>query len=96
MFKRVENYKNYLSEYLNLFYVNIHQCKFFCDVDQIVLIQLLTSYLNVLIYLCTISEKYLTMSLDEKRKNYKCGNNYVTLDQVSRWPEYASAKINQS
>jgi hypothetical protein len=28
------------------------------------------------------------MPLEEKRSYYRCGNNYVTLDQVLPWPDY--------
>lgn len=27
------------------------------------------------------------MSLEEKRKQYKCGSNFVTLDKIDRWAE---------
>ena len=26
------------------------------------------------------------MSLEEKRQHYKCGSKYLTLDQISKWP----------
>lgn len=29
------------------------------------------------------------MSLEEKRKQYKCGEKYKTLSDVPTWPEYA-------
>ena len=32
-----------------------------------------------------MKEEKLRQSLDEKRKSYRCGNNYVTLDQVATW-----------
>lgn len=32
-------------------------------------------------------EKYLKMPLADKRKEYKCGNNYTTLESVPTWPE---------
>jgi len=28
------------------------------------------------------------MPLDEKRKNYSCDEEYVTLEQVETWPVY--------
>ena len=31
---------------------------------------------------------YSNMTLEEKRLYYRCGNNYVTLDQVLPWPDY--------
>jgi hypothetical protein len=31
---------------------------------------------------------YSKMPLEEKRLYYKCGNDYVTLDQVQPWPDY--------
>ena len=33
-------------------------------------------------------EKYLAMSLDEKRKLYNCKNDFITLDKIKTWPEY--------
>ena len=36
-----------------------------------------------------ISARYLSMSVEEKRQKYKCGQNYVTLSEVPTWPEYA-------
>lgn len=27
------------------------------------------------------------MSLEEKRQHYKCGSKFVTLDQISTWPQ---------
>jgi hypothetical protein len=32
---------------------------------------------------------YSKMPLEEKRSYYRCGNYYVTLDQVQPWPDYA-------
>ena len=29
------------------------------------------------------------MSLDEKRKQYKCGNNYKTLADIQTWNQYS-------
>jgi hypothetical protein len=31
---------------------------------------------------------YLNKTLEEKRKLYKCRENYVTLDQIPTWPQY--------
>jgi hypothetical protein len=31
---------------------------------------------------------YSNMPLEEKRSYYRCGNDYVTLDQVLPWPDY--------
>jgi hypothetical protein len=31
---------------------------------------------------------YLSITLEEKRKLYKCKDNYVTLDQIKAWPQY--------
>lgn len=33
------------------------------------------------------SEKFEGMSITEKRKLYRCGKNYVTLDAIKIWPE---------
>lgn len=35
----------------------------------------------------SIPEKYLLMSLDEKRKVYKCGDKFMTLDDIQTWEE---------
>ena len=35
-------------------------------------------------------ERFLGMSLEEKRKLYRCGEDYVTLNQIPTWPEFAS------
>lgn len=32
--------------------------------------------------------KYLALTTEEKRKFYKCGDSYVTLDQIVTWPQY--------
>nr|XP_027196271.1 uncharacterized protein LOC113790767 [Dermatophagoides pteronyssinus] len=32
-------------------------------------------------------DKFLSMDINEKRKHYKCGDNYVRLDQIPRWSE---------
>src|SRR5688572_7025063 len=37
-------------------------------------------------------QRYLDMNLDQKRANYKCGKNFVTLDKVIPWSEYAKIK----
>ncbi|CAB4033766.1 Hypothetical predicted protein, partial [Paramuricea clavata] len=34
---------------------------------------------------------YSNMPLEEKRSHYRCGNRYVTLDQVPPWPDYVKA-----
>ncbi|RWS23383.1 MACRO domain-containing protein-like protein [Leptotrombidium deliense] len=36
--------------------------------------------------------KYLSMNINDKRKLYKCGNKYVTLDNVPNWQDYAKMK----
>ncbi|XP_013410774.1 O-acetyl-ADP-ribose deacetylase MACROD1 isoform X2 [Lingula anatina] len=33
-------------------------------------------------------ETYLTMPLEEKRKVYKCGRDYITPDKIQNWPLY--------
>ncbi|XP_023216309.1 uncharacterized protein LOC111618913 [Centruroides sculpturatus] len=37
-------------------------------------------------------ENYLKMPIEEKRKLYKCGSGYLTLDQIPSWDEYAKIK----
>lgn len=34
-----------------------------------------------------IKEEKLTQSLEERRKSYKCGNKFVTLDNIKTWKE---------
>ena len=33
-------------------------------------------------------EKFLNMSIDEKRKYYSCKDNYITLNEIPTWDEY--------
>lgn len=33
--------------------------------------------------------EYLSMLLEEKRKQYKCGNNFKTIDDLPAWSSYA-------
>ena len=33
-------------------------------------------------------EKYLAMNVEEKRKLYKCGDDYQTLNDVLTWEDY--------
>jgi len=33
-------------------------------------------------------EKFLTMKVDEKRKFYKCKENFIVLNKIKTWPEY--------
>ena len=41
-------------------------------------------------------EKFLNMDIDEKRKNYSCKNNYITLDNIPTWTEYyKKAKLDE-
>lgn len=35
-----------------------------------------------------IADKYLNMDVEEKRKGYKCGDNFVQLSDIPTWPEY--------
>ena len=39
---------------------------------------------------CVLSDRsyYEKLSLEEKRKEYKCGNRYKTLDQIIPWSEW--------
>ncbi|CAG2115733.1 unnamed protein product, partial [Medioppia subpectinata] len=37
--------------------------------------------------------RYLHMSSEDKRKQYKCGNNYKTLDDILTWNQYS--RLNQ-
>lgn len=39
-----------------------------------------------------ILEKYLSMNLDEKRKHYKCGSNYVKLSDIDTWQKYGQSE----
>ncbi|KAK3774912.1 hypothetical protein RRG08_007269 [Elysia crispata] len=40
-----------------------------------------------------IKEKFLKLKKSEKRKLYKCGEDYTTLDDVERWPQHFSRKL---
>ncbi|RUS76522.1 hypothetical protein EGW08_015715 [Elysia chlorotica] len=42
-----------------------------------------------------IKEKFLKMKKAEKRKLYKCGENYNVLDNVENWPQHYSKKLAQ-
>jgi hypothetical protein len=35
---------------------------------------------------------YSNMPLEEKRSFYRCGDDYVTLDQVLPWPDYVKER----
>lgn len=37
-----------------------------------------------------VKEKYLELPPEEKRKVYKCGSRFITLDKVPTWAEYAT------
>lgn len=37
-------------------------------------------------------QRFLSMPLNEKRTNYKCGQNFVTLDKVMTWDNYGGIK----
>lgn len=40
-------------------------------------------------------DKYINMSKEEKRKLYKCKNDYITLDEILTWPQfYSDEKLN--
>lgn len=39
------------------------------------------------------SSKYDDLSLNDKRKLYKCGKDYVTLDKIQSWPEYRQKNL---
>lgn len=32
---------------------------------------------------------YLSMSIEDKRKEYKCGDSFKTIDDLSKWSSYA-------
>ena len=36
---------------------------------------------------CTDKDYWLSLPLEEKRKQYKSGLNFLTLDEISTWPE---------
>lgn len=38
-----------------------------------------------------VKEEKLSQPLDQKRKSYRCGSKYVTLDQIRTWKESAAA-----
>ena len=35
-------------------------------------------------------DKYIKMSKEDKRKLYKCKNDYITLDEILTWPQFYS------
>ena len=38
------------------------------------------------VILCdTVHQHYVNLSLEEKRRLYSCGDNFVTLDQIPTW-----------
>ena len=41
----------------------------------------------------TAREKWLEMNLTEKRKAYRCGKDFVVLEDVPTWPEYANKHL---
>ena len=41
-------------------------------------------------------DKFLKMSLQEKRKQYKCGDNYVTLSSVAEWSQEVASLPKQT
>lgn len=36
----------------------------------------------------TNRDKFIQMSVEEKRKLYRCKENYVTIDKIQIWPEF--------
>lgn len=42
-----------------------------------------------------ISERFLCMSLEEKRKLYKCGKKLKLLDDVPNWPDFYQQNKNR-
>ena len=40
-----------------------------------------------------LSDKFLKMKKAEKRKLYKCGDNYTILDDVENWPQHFKRKL---
>lgn len=40
-------------------------------------------------------ETYLNMSVKEKRKLYKCKDNYVTINDIPTWPEYFNENLKR-
>ena len=49
-------------------------------------------HMHVHAHACTHTDRkfYESLSLEEKRKLYKCGRDYVTLDKVETWDETSS------
>ena len=37
-------------------------------------------------------ERYIEMSIEEKRKHYKCKSNYTTLNEIETWPVYCKKR----
>ena len=33
-------------------------------------------------------EYWMKLSLEEKRKQYRCGKGYLTLNDIKKWPEF--------
>lgn len=60
-------------------------------------VQIPSSRMLYLMYLFCLyfTDKYLRMPLEEKRKFYKCGSKFVTLDQVEAWTVYAERIIKK-
>ena len=44
-------------------------------------------------YFFVSSDEFLNMTIEDKRKLYKCKTNYVELDTIPCWPEYFNANI---
>lgn len=42
-----------------------------------------------------ISERFLSMPLEEKRKLYKCGKKLKLLDDVPTWPDFYQQNENR-
>lgn len=42
-----------------------------------------------------ISERFLSMPLEEKRKFYKCGKKLKLLDDVPTWPDFYQQNENR-
>jgi len=42
---------------------------------------------------CYCLEKYLSMSLEDKRQLYACGTKFTTLEQVKTWSQHVPVKM---
>nr|XP_046916251.1 ADP-ribose glycohydrolase MACROD1-like [Dermatophagoides farinae] len=41
-------------------------------------------------------DKFLSMAINEKRTHYKCGENYVQLNQIPKWSEQSKSQTTSA